>query len=111
MIDLPYTEFSADEMELRDYLSLHRTILANERTLLAYTRTAFALAIAGFTFLKLFRSEIYRIIGIVLIPTGILTFIWGIYRFQSTRSDYKNLELDTTNHLTQIEDGNDPATQ
>ncbi|MBF0209128.1 MAG: DUF202 domain-containing protein, partial [Oligoflexia bacterium] len=45
----PYSNFIGDQLILRDWLAIDRTILANKRTLLAYIRTSMAFFISGIT--------------------------------------------------------------
>ena len=78
----PYCSFCEEEMILRDYLALDRTVLANERTFLAYARTAMALVIAGVTFIKFFDSLAMTITGAICVPIGIALMAWGIYRYR-----------------------------
>jgi uncharacterized membrane protein YidH (DUF202 family) len=51
------------EWSVTDILASFRTILANERTVLSYVRTALTL------------------FGWIFIPTGIITVVIGIYRY------------------------------
>lgn len=78
----PYCSFCEEEMILRDYLALDRTVLANERTFLSYTRTAMALVIAGVTFIKFFDSLAMTITGLICVPIGLAVFAWGLYRYR-----------------------------
>ena len=50
----PYREFRAEELILRDFLALDRTVLANQRTFLAYIRTSLAFLVTGAGFIKFF---------------------------------------------------------
>ena len=79
----PYEQFSENEMILRDYLALDRTILANERTFLAYLRTGLALGITGAGCIKLFDSFMLDISGFVLIVFGVCAMIFGFQRYRS----------------------------
>lgn len=73
------------ELTLRDHLAIGRTTLANERTLLAYIRTAMAAFIAGVSLIKFFDSIIIEIIGWIFVPSGIITIIVGLIRFQKQK--------------------------
>ena len=77
----PYEKFDKSERILRDELAIDRTVLANERTLLAYERTALTLIIAGLTFLHFFEAGSLRIVGLIAIPVGIATGLYGVIRF------------------------------
>ena len=80
MSENPYERFHRDELILRDELAIDRTILANERTILAYLRAALTLVIAGVTFLHFFDKGALLYIGILCVPLGIATGIFGILR-------------------------------
>jgi putative membrane protein len=69
------------EWSVTDILASFRTILANERTVLSYVRTALTLFVAGVTFVHFFKTTIVQIIGWIFIPTGIITVVIGIYRY------------------------------
>jgi len=68
-------------MEVRDQLAMERTKLANERTLLAYSRTAMALILAGLSFIKFFDDPLYRALGAMFIPIGIVIGVVGYRRY------------------------------
>lgn len=78
----PYCRFCEDDMILRDFLALDRTILANERTLLSYTRTAMAFVITGVTFIKFFGSPTMTVVGWLCIPVGVAILAWGVIRYR-----------------------------
>ncbi|WP_266203780.1 DUF202 domain-containing protein [Pontibacter kalidii] len=68
--------------EVRDQMATQRTIFANERTLMAYLRTAMTVSIGGFAAIK-FSDDLYlEIIGIILIPIGIILAIYSFIRFR-----------------------------
>jgi putative membrane protein len=77
-----YSRFENDELILRDQLAIDRTLLANERTLLAYLRSAVALLIAGVSIMHFVQHGWFWTVGIVCIPTGILTGVVGVVRFR-----------------------------
>jgi putative membrane protein len=80
--DNPYVRFVDSERILRDELAIDRTVLANERTLLAYSRMSLTLVIAGLTFWNFASPGFLGSIGIILIPIGIATGIYGFIRFR-----------------------------
>lgn len=82
MKESPYSRFARDELILRDELAIDRTLLANERTLLAYLRAGVALGIAGVSIMHFAAHDWFRVIGILCVPTGILTAIVGILRYR-----------------------------
>jgi putative membrane protein len=87
-----YSQHKPEELILRDKLAINRTSLANERTLLAYLRSAVALIIAGITIVNLSPSDWFTIIGIICIPTGILTGIFGSIRFTAMNRNISNCQ-------------------
>lgn len=81
-------------LKANDYLALDRTYLANERTLLAYGRSAFAVFLAGVTFLKLFPNDFaLQILALACLALSPLLLFWGVYRtrrmHQQIQSYYK----------------------
>jgi putative membrane protein len=82
MEDTPYSKFRADTLILRDELAIDRTILANERTLLSYLRSAMALLIAGVSIIHFSLESWFWMLGLICIPTGIITGIIGVARYR-----------------------------
>jgi putative membrane protein len=91
MIEDPYAEFKREEMILRDWLALDRTVLANKRTFLAYGRTAIALIILGMAFVKLINHQWFEIAGFSLIALGIVVFTIGLREFITNNNRFKLL--------------------
>ena len=77
----PYSRFEAAELILRDQLAIDRTLLANERTFLSYLRSAVALLIAGVSIIHFSHQAWFTAVGIVCIPSGVLTGLFGFWRF------------------------------
>lgn len=75
--------------EIRDHMAAERTIFANERTLMAYLRTAMTISVGGFVAIKLSNDLYLEIIGVILIPIGI---ILGIYSFVRYRNKQRLIE-------------------
>ena len=82
MTDNPYERFRNGELILRDELAIDRTILANERTVLSYLRAALTLVIAGITFLHFFDTGALFYIGIICVPLGVATGVYGVLRYR-----------------------------
>jgi len=82
--DDPYAVFKREEMILRDWLALDRTVLANKRTFLAYGRTAIALVVLGLAFVRLIHHEFFEIAGFVLMSLGIVIFFVGTREYVTT---------------------------
>ncbi len=78
----PYSRFEAAELILRDQLAIDRTLLANERTFLSYLRSAVALLIAGVSIIHFSHQNWFTAVGIVCIPSGVLTGMFGFWRFK-----------------------------
>ena len=77
----------SDQLILRDVLAIDRTRLANERTLLAWLRTALMLLVTGVTLIKLFEGVLaMEILGMVLLPMGLLAAGYGLRRYLHTRA-------------------------
>ena len=85
MNDHPYSRFSENELILRDFLAVDRTVLANERTFLAYTRTALTLFGVGASFLQFFGLLWIKLIGVLFIPVSVAVFLLGAVRFRKTK--------------------------
>ncbi len=81
VIDDPYSEFKREEMILRDWLALDRTVLANKRTFLAYGRTAIALIALGIAFVKLIQHRFFEVSGFALMVLGVAVFFLGLREF------------------------------
>ncbi|MHC9541852.1 MAG: YidH family protein [Vulcanimicrobiota bacterium] len=87
MTEKPYSQFTEDELIVRDRLALSRTQLANERTVLAYVRTALAFVVAGLTFFHFFTSLLYRVIAAAFLIAGIILFVITPLRYKSIKKD------------------------
>ena len=86
-----------DEMILRDYLALDRTVLANERTLLAYLRTFIGTFSAGIAIVKLFDSPFMKIIGFIFMVVSPLFIVFGLIRYFQISKKLKTLDDDKKN--------------
>lgn len=91
MIDDPYSEFKRDEMILRDWLALDRTVLANKRTFLAYGRTAIALVVLGVALVKFVQHQALEIAGFSLMAFGTVTFIVGLREYWTNQNRFRRL--------------------
>lgn len=72
---------SKDNMVLRDFLALDRTIMANERTFLAWFRTAISLIAGGLAIIKFSEDLIFLISGVILIGMGFVIGLIGTIRY------------------------------
>lgn len=106
MIDDPYHDFRREDMILRDWLALDRTVLANKRTFLAYARTAIAMAVLGIAFIKLIGHQFFEISGFVLVSLGLFVFFYGLREYATNHRRFKTLvekERAFEAHLRQAE--------
>lgn len=81
-----YQKF-CDEMILRDFLALDRTILANKRTFLAYVRTSIGLVASGIGMVKLVTDGIVNLLGYIFILAALPVLIIGIKEYQKTKKE------------------------
>jgi putative membrane protein len=91
VIEDPYKEFTREEMILRDWLALDRTVFANKRTFLAYGRTAVALIALGIALVKLIDHQLVEIGGYFLMGFGVLVFFVGLQEFLRNTARFKQL--------------------
>jgi len=77
-------------VEIRDSLAMERTRLANERTFLAYSRTAMALVLAGLSFIKFFEDPIYKALGALFIPIGLVVGFIGYRKYSKKQEKIEN---------------------
>lgn len=87
MNNKPYQKFSTNDLILRDWLAIDRTILANKRTFLAYIRTSLALLISGATAIHFIESHWVNIFGIILIILAIIFLVVGILEYRKYQED------------------------
>ena len=79
---MPYSEFDPDQLILRDYLAIDRTLLANQRTFLAYVRTTVLLAVSGVTLIKLFLHITFLLgLGYCLLVVSGVTLVVGAINY------------------------------
>jgi putative membrane protein len=106
VIEEPYLEFKREDMILRDWLALDRTVFANKRTFLAYGRTAIAMAALGIAFVKLIHHRFFEISGFLLIALGVVVFFVGLREFRINTKRFRKLvakERAFEEHLREIE--------
>jgi len=83
MSNTPYSRFDGHDLILRDELAIDRTLLANERTLMAYLRAGVALLIAGISIMHFSPEGWFWMVGLVCIPTGIISGVIGVVRYRN----------------------------
>lgn len=72
----------ADDMTLNDYLSVDRTVLANERTLLSYLRTAITFIVAGITLGQILIGKEKIYVVVILFVSAFFFTIYGVYNYR-----------------------------
>lgn len=85
MSEDPYIPFEKDheQMILRDYLAVDRTMMANETSFMSYIRTALTLVAAGGTLIKVFGTDAStQVLGWAFIVIGGLLTVYGYTRFR-----------------------------
>ncbi|MGE0479319.1 MAG: DUF202 domain-containing protein [Phycisphaerae bacterium] len=81
----PYSRFTKQKLELRDYLAIDRTMLSGDRTLLAYIHLALALAALGASAIRFLEQASAEILGWLLIAAGAVVLFVGLWRFRLMR--------------------------
>lgn len=71
-----------ENLILRDYLAVDRTILSNERTFLAFVRTALTVFAIGISLVKLFETSFLHYMGYACIPVAFVVFILGLQKYR-----------------------------
>lgn len=101
MSETPYDHYNGvqkQDMVLRDYLAVDRTVMANEVSFLSYIRTGLTFIIAAVTFLKFFNGTPVHLLGWVFIASAILLVVHGATRYETMGSILHNLTGDMQNH-------------
>ncbi len=91
MLDDPYSSFKRDDMILRDWLALDRTVFANKRTFLAYARTAIALIVLGIALVKFIDHDALEFGGFLLMAFGSVIFIVGLREYWTNQGRFERL--------------------
>lgn len=86
-------DFPKEELILRDFLALDRTILANERTFLAWFRTSLSLIAIGLTLIKFSADKIFFIGGFILLIIGLLAGGVGTRRYFRMRKRLSGIKF------------------
>lgn len=84
MSEEPYIAYENDheQMILRDYLAVDRTMMANETSFMSYVRTSLTMIAAGVTLIKLFEDSSMHILGWSFIVVGAWLVMHGYRRFR-----------------------------
>lgn len=79
----PYIE-DREEMILRDYLAVDRTILANEASFMSYIRTSLTLIAVGASMIKFFDNPFLVVLGWIFVAVGGWLAVHGLTRYRHT---------------------------
>lgn len=85
MSEDPYIPFEKDheQMILRDYLAVDRTMMANETSFMSYVRTALTLVAAGATLIKVFNTDFMTVVlGWAFVAIGVLLTLYGYNKYR-----------------------------
>jgi len=77
-----------------DFLTIGRTIMANERTLLAFLRTSMAFFIAGIGLIKYLDHPVFDAIGSIFFVLAGIFLIWGVHRYRHVRKVLREVTLE-----------------
>lgn len=86
-------DFPKEDLILRDFLALDRTILANERTFLAWFRTSLSLIAIGLTLIKFSDDRMFFIGGFILLFVGLLAGVVGTRRYFRMRKRLSGIKF------------------
>lgn len=99
---LPY-EKDHEQMILRDYLAVDRTMMTNETSFMSYVRTSLTLIAAGATLLKFFTGDGYMVAaGWGLIIVGGWLSIHGYIRFHKTDEILRKVKGETVHRAVKL---------
>ncbi|MBF0313426.1 MAG: DUF202 domain-containing protein [Oligoflexia bacterium] len=87
----PYSQFNREQLILRDWLAIDRTILANKRTLLAYIRTSMTFCISGVTAIHFIETPWIKVFGFIFAIISIVMLFYGFYDFYKYYKDIQKL--------------------
>lgn len=85
-----YKEFN-DNMIIRDYLALDRTILANRRTLLSYVRTFIGLFGGGIGLVELLDNSVIMVIGYISMAVSVPILVFGIIEYVKVKKSLSSI--------------------
>ncbi len=85
--DKPYDAWRQEELILRDFLAIDRTVLANERTFLAYVRTSLAFLVVGGTLFQFFDSTQSTLGACAFFGLAASFLFAGIRRYRNVKAD------------------------
>lgn len=93
-----YTQEDKQQMILRDYLAVDRTIMANESSFLSYIRTALTLLVAAITFLKFLDGPLFQVLGWGFVACALLLMVKGASRYEAVNGILEKLTGEMKEH-------------
>lgn len=97
----PY-EKDHEQMILRDYLAVDRTMMANETSMLSYVRTALTLIAGGATLIKFFTEPMLQGIGWGFIIIGVWMVIHGYHKFVQVNVILRKVKGETVHRAKRL---------
>lgn len=104
MSEEPYIAYEKDheQMILRDYLAVDRTMMANETSFMSYVRTALTMIAAGATLIKFFNEPTMQALGWAFIVIGGWMAIHGYNRFRQVDMILHKVKGDTVTRAQKL---------
>lgn len=105
MSEEPYVSYEKEheQMILRDYLAVDRTMMANETSFMSYIRTSLTLIAAGATLIKIFNDQTYTVaLGWVFIVIGGWVALHGFQRFRQTDEILHKVKGETVHRANKL---------
>ncbi len=98
---LPF-EKDHEQMILRDYLAVDRTMMANETSFMSYVRTALTLIAAGATLIKFFNEPTMHVLGWGFVAIGGWLAFSGYARFRRTDAILHKVKGETVHRAKKL---------
>jgi putative membrane protein len=95
-----FTEGKKDELTLRDYLAVDRTIMANETSFMSYIRTSLTVVVAGVSIIHFFGGPLMTVLGWLFIAAAALLFVHGATRYDSMEQILHRITGELTDEST-----------
>lgn len=104
MSEEPYMPYEKDheQMILRDYLAVDRTMMTNETSFMSYVRTSLTLIAAGATLIKFFHDPYVGWLGWGFIIVGGWLSIHGYQRYRQIDEVLHKVKGETMSRATKL---------
>jgi putative membrane protein len=104
MSEEPYVAYEKDheQMILRDYLAVDRTMMANETSFMSYIRTSLTMIATGAAMIKFFTEPTMQVIGWGFIIIGGWMAIHGYQRFRQVDAILHRVKGETVHRASQL---------